>query len=140
MRADYFACRTFLKACTGLALWPFQSDQISVSRFASQVFGGQRDLFLRAYQHVCDRLPRGSYLYVHLRMEDGRPARALRNFLTVPLNSSARVTPGPVYDPNRAYVYEMADLNGSNPFQLAVADAATGNSEDNGDNKGEATS
>ena len=104
------------------------------------MFGGQRDLFLRAYQHVCDRLPRGSYLYVHLRKEDGRPARALRNFLTVPLNPSATVTPGPVYDPNRAYVYEMADLNGSNPFQLVAANTASSNIEDNQDNQGEATS
>ena len=104
-----------MKACTGLALWPFQSDQISVSRFASQVFGDQRKLFLKAYAHVCDRLPRGGYLYVHLRHESGKPWRSLRNFLTVPLTWPSE--PGPVFDQDKAFVYELSDPGGSTPFQ-----------------------
>ena len=106
--------RIFVKASTGVALWPFQSDQLSVSRFASQIYGEQRQLFLRAYRHVCDRLPRGSYLYVHLRHESGKPVRSLRNFLTVPLSGSAGQ--GPVFDPSCAFVYELSDEGSGGTF------------------------
>ena len=74
----------FLRCTTGLVLFEYASDMLSVRRLLSQIFQGPKSYFFESYRHTIKAF--GGYVYVPVARcspEDNFP-RQIRNFLSCP--------------------------------------------------------